>query len=750
MSGADGAAVTVVYRAAAAAGAQAHRRFALSFRQFEPGAPHRLVVVYEGFRDPQARAAATAALAGLGPQEAVERAAPVSVARACIAAARHAATPLVAFLDADADAEVRAAGWLGAFCAALERPWIGMVGAAGSHESARDSRILVEKAVWLARTARIPRDPRIAAHFRPWLQERAPEWLVTDGLADRGASAVPAAAEAAWAAECERLLRGPFAHLARAPGFPDPHLRPVAVAAACATLLAAAETLPGEAAPGGGWAGLCAAVRHTGRALAVAGRDGRLYREADWLRSRTFRADMQQNLLVADDAARAYADAPGPERDTLRLMTWGAAALPPGRGERLGLPFAGAPAPAAMLRAGAEDGPGLALVYLARAAEGQAAFRRFVQSYRRHPAGARHRLVVIYKGFDRPAEREAAAAAFEGLAAEALDMDDVHVDIGAYLEAARRSDARLMVFLNTHSEVLAPGWLRILRDAAGMPGVGLAGATASFESLRDSLHLLSKAIWMAGLKKVPFDARIAAHFRWELERHAPGWLRGGAGPAPSPRVRFGQWHRRALEAEWRRYWDALTAPGGPLAHLAEAAPFPNPHIRSNGFAIERARLLALFPEIAPGKEAAYRFEGGRDSLSARIRRSGDALVVADRQGRVHREAGWDASRTFRLGDQGGLLVADNQTRSFEALSPPERDQLVLMSWGAEALAPGAGCPLGMAFRRDRLTADDGATAATEHLCDNADYGAPNRRLRDASVFEARLRIEDCWLTGDPA
>ncbi|TCG02811.1 hypothetical protein BZM27_53080 [Paraburkholderia steynii] len=55
----------------------------------------------------------------------------------------------------------------------------------------------------------------------------------------------------------------------------------------------------------------------------------------------------------------------------------------------------------------------LALFYLARHVEGLQSFRRFVDSYKRHPAGCDHKLVIIYKGFEHDADLEAARAVFD-------------------------------------------------------------------------------------------------------------------------------------------------------------------------------------------------------------------------------------------------------------------------------------------------------------------------------------------------
>ena len=59
------------------------------------------------------------------------------------------------------------------------------------------------------------------------------------------------------------------------------------------------------------------------------------------------------------------------------------------------------------------------------------------------------------------------------------------------------------------------------------------------------------------------------------------------------------------------------------------------------------------------------------------------LVVA-RDGAFYDHPEWPVSRTFWQGDQQGLLVADNQTRSYANGSYDRRRLLSAFAWGPEA------------------------------------------------------------------
>src|SRR3954454_22372528 len=122
------------------------------------------------------------------------------------------------------------------------------------------------------------------------------------------------------------------------------------------------------------------------------------------------------------------------------------------------------------------------VVHLVWAPLGTGPVERFAASYRQHPAGREHRLVVLLNGFGDDDATDHLRP-LEGLAYETLRVRPAMLDLPAYARAAHALDARYVCFLNSHSTVRTPGWLAALHDAVG-PGVGLAGATGSYEAPR--------------------------------------------------------------------------------------------------------------------------------------------------------------------------------------------------------------------------------------------------------------------------
>ncbi len=384
----------------------------------------------------------------------------------------------------------------------------------------------------------------------------------------------------------------------------------------------------------------------------------------------------------------------------------------------------------------------LALFYLARRAEGLRSFERFVDSYKANGAGVDHSLVVIYKGFERDRDLAAARAVFGKCPHRKIQVTDDQYDIGAYLQAAAMVEADYVCFVNTHTEILAPNWLAYLRAAIDETNVGVAGASASCESLHNSLALIGKAVWLAAGANIPYDPLLAEHYRFTLKVHAREWLAQKRGNA-TYWFKHGQFHERDLEARWNSYWRSLCEPGQAMDFLDGFPRFPNPHIRTNGFMLRRALFLSFLNKVQPTKRSAYAFESGPNNLSATVLRSGKRLVLVDRKGRRYDREEWPLSRTFRLGNQEDMMLADNQTRGFEQMSAAERATHVLMTWGDAVADVSYGYPLGFRFNMNRRPATGAwATSEPPHIIDHLTYGVRHLATHtDAGVIKIH---DDMW------
>jgi hypothetical protein len=287
-----------------------------------------------------------------------------------------------------------------------------------------------------------------------------------------------------------------------------------------------------------------------------------------------------------------------------------------------------------------DNGPGnsgippesrIAVVHLVRAKNGTAPLRRFLESYLLNPAGIPHDLVIIYKGF-RGRIPEEFADALSGIRHQDLRSFDLGYDISPYFQAARLLNHDFLCFLNSFSVILNRDWLSKLYSHASREGVGVAGATGSWESVYSNFQRIVQA-----------------------KKQSIGVLR--------KRLRI--LADTCLLKYYKNRFD----------------PFPNYHIRTNAFMVKRSLLLEIEKPRLILKSHAHEFESGRNSLTKQVLGKGLKPIVVGRDGIGYEMDNWNISGTFRQGEQANLLVADNQTMRYYRLAPEEREKLRFLTWG---------------------------------------------------------------------
>ena len=278
-----------------------------------------------------------------------------------------------------------------------------------------------------------------------------------------------------------------------------------------------------------------------------------------------------------------------------------------------------------------KEASGVCVVHLVWAPLGPDPFRAFLASYRQHAAGVAHRLVIVFNGFSSRSAGEPYLKLLDTLEHSALWLPEPVQDIAAYRLAAEACVERWICFLNSYSVILGENWLRKMRRQIDGQ-TRLVGASGSWESM---------------------DSSRRQFFR---QRSLRGW------------TGLGEFLRRQRALFFLR------------RHFP---PFPNPHLRTNAFLIERELLFAPGLPDVRAKDKAHRFESGRAGLTASVRAAGFNACVVGRDGRAWQWQDWPVSRTFRSGDQENLLIADNRTDAYQQASPAERRELSRSAWGVE-------------------------------------------------------------------
>jgi len=267
----------------------------------------------------------------------------------------------------------------------------------------------------------------------------------------------------------------------------------------------------------------------------------------------------------------------------------------------------------------------VAVAHLVRAGNDARTVERFVESYERFPAGARHALIFLLKGFGSNAPPSDILAVMNRVPHHKIDFPDEGYDIGTYLLAAKALNQHSLVFTNSFARFRTDDWLRKLLDAYHCPGVGLVGATGSWESM------------------------------------------------PATALRFG--------ATEMHLGGRLAAFGAAPLLFSLFPGFPNPHVRTNGFLVGRDDFLALRTRPPRNKLDAWMFESGRHSMTRQIIASNRRVLLVGRDGSAYETINWNQSGTFWQAQQENLLLADNRTEAYAIGGPPIRQHLSRLAWG---------------------------------------------------------------------
>lgn len=292
-----------------------------------------------------------------------------------------------------------------------------------------------------------------------------------------------------------------------------------------------------------------------------------------------------------------------------------------------------------------------AVVHLVWGPAGPDPFEQFLSSYERHHAGAEHELVLLFNGVDDLAPYRKRVGAF---ATSEIVLPARSLDLPAYLTAARELPHDRLCFMNSYSEILAPGWLGMLcgpLDAAGAGATAASGSWASHRSFAFSLLRLP-----SGYRGTLGDRRLM-----------------------NPALRSVSTQPKVILP--RRLVRAATGLPGEITGYAG---FPAAHLRTNGFVIGRDLLLSLRTGPLDSKNATYRFEAGRGGLTAQLGDRRLSTLVVARDGSARGPDDWSDADVFWQGEQEQLLVADNQTRQYQDGDAAVREALARYAWGPRA------------------------------------------------------------------
>lgn len=306
----------------------------------------------------------------------------------------------------------------------------------------------------------------------------------------------------------------------------------------------------------------------------------------------------------------------------------------------------------------------LCVVHLVRAHNGIEPFKRFIESYRENPGGIEHDLLIVFKGFAQPQDAAEYREMLTLFHYAELEISDEGFDITAYFAVVMRysEQYRYFCFLNSYSVILDRDWLRKLYRNISRPGVGLVGATGSWNS-----HHSNAYAWLRLIVTI-FRARIIRCLSLNKSR-----ANTETGSHP-----HGAHKKRAL---WKIATLIVRDAWVNFQLLINFDTFPNYHIRTNAFMISCELMQTLKCPVMKTKMDAYRFESGKKGFTRQILNRGKRVIVVGKDGIGYEKENWIESKTFWQSEQENLLVADNQTRDYQEGSQERRSYLSSITWG---------------------------------------------------------------------
>jgi hypothetical protein len=240
-------------------------------------------------------------------------------------------------------------------------------------------------------------------------------------------------------------------------------------------------------------------------------------------------------------------------------------------------------------------------------------------------------LLFLFKGF-KSYEVETLRRVNNILNHSFMSINDHLFDLNSYIECANSFKFKYLLFLNSYSEVNCSNWLDIYLQASHGSDSVIVGSTASFECLGYNPPLLDKK---NSLSKIIWIVRV-------IMRRMNS-------------IRF----------------------------MFSATGFPNPHIRTNAFLIDRNSFLEYFRinGYPKSKFDCHLVESGPKGLTKYMIKKGATVVIVSNNGEVFNVSDWGSANLFRANNSSDRLVfTDNRTREYTNASIEKKAQLIWDAW----------------------------------------------------------------------
>ena len=266
----------------------------------------------------------------------------------------------------------------------------------------------------------------------------------------------------------------------------------------------------------------------------------------------------------------------------------------------------------------------ICVFYLFRESDDLQEAKDFISSYRSAASGSDHDIKVVLKA---KSSNKKLIDHISELKINYFEIPDEGRDIYSYVLLSKIFDYKFLVFLNAHSKILQENWLYMLMKPFEKSSTGIVGATGSYAS-----HT-----------SIAYESLKNSSLGWDFLKKI---------------IIF--------------YFLRLLFPK-----------FPNPHLRTNAFAVKRDTFLSLSFNMTFLKTrlGSYVAESGYNSICNQISSKKMDSILVGLNYEVSIMDNWRCNNIFWNGSQTKLIISDNQTRKYEKGSSADRIFFKKVAWG---------------------------------------------------------------------
>ncbi len=294
--------------------------------------------------------------------------------------------------------------------------------------------------------------------------------------------------------------------------------------------------------------------------------------------------------------------------------------------------------------------------YVIREDDGLDLFNEFMESLRNYPPSKISKLVITVKSVDPEFTvtiKKIAKKKIVNLRILVEPRPDIGFDLGSHYIVGRENPDTIVIFMSASSQVCHSDWFNLLTVPFTSDEVGVVGTMISFESIKDSyLELV--------------QARIKSILKLQMSRHDVSTALVRNISVPNKQINLGKFGNR-ITALLLKAVCKLMKNRDPLDYALKFPPFPNPHLRTTGYAVRADLLNIVFDSFPQKKHDAFLLESGYSSISRRIALLGYEVLHCDAAGFYEHYDKVLNPSTFRTMNSKSI-VSDRESRSFQDLS----------------------------------------------------------------------------------